>query len=109
MELMSWYTLQRDRVWADMIHTKLANGWEDDVARCDLQLVKGRVMLKLIWLYIPFPPLHKSPTQFSYHSITTSSPSWIYLLKIAFNEPHLPLYILILKLNAPKLRILPHY
>jgi hypothetical protein len=65
-------------------------------------------------LYIPFHPLRKSPTQFLCHSITTSSPSWIFLLKIARNEPHLPLYVLILKLNAPKLRIpqalriLPH-
>jgi hypothetical protein len=48
MELMSWYTLQRDRGWADIVHTKLADGWEDDVAMGDLQLVKGRVMLKLI-------------------------------------------------------------
>jgi hypothetical protein len=48
MELMSWYTLQRDRGWAGFVHTKLANGWEDDVARCNLQLVKGGVMLKLI-------------------------------------------------------------
>jgi hypothetical protein len=48
MELMSWYTLQRDRGWADIVRTKWANGWEDDVARCDLQLVKGRVMLESI-------------------------------------------------------------
>jgi hypothetical protein len=48
MELMYWYTLQKDRGWADNVRTKLANGWEDDVARCNLQIVKGRVMLKLI-------------------------------------------------------------
>jgi hypothetical protein len=107
--------IAKNRGWADIVRIKLANGWEDDVARCDLQLVEERVMLKLIWLYIPFPHLRKGPTQFLYHSITTSSPSWISLLKIAFNEPHLPLDILILKLNAPKLRIpqalriLPHY
>jgi hypothetical protein len=48
MELMSWYTLQRDRGWADIVRTKLADSWEDDVARCNLQLVKEGVMLKLI-------------------------------------------------------------
>jgi hypothetical protein len=48
MELMFWYTLQRDRGWADIVRTKLADNWEEDVTGCDLQLVKGRVMLKLI-------------------------------------------------------------
>jgi hypothetical protein len=26
MELIFWYTLQRDRGWAGFVHTKLANG-----------------------------------------------------------------------------------
>jgi hypothetical protein len=38
----------KNRGWADIVRTKLANGWEDDVARSDLQLVKGRVILKSV-------------------------------------------------------------
>jgi hypothetical protein len=40
--------IAKNRSWADIVRTKLADSWEDDVTGCNLQLVKGRVMLKSI-------------------------------------------------------------